>query len=633
MNTCDQYWLFSPNYWLCNAPVAVGKGIGQVSGDAVGDKLNNLGQNIASQADKLVAGIGQGLSEAVNRGISNLSSLEIPNATELGRLATEKIQEFIKGSGMNDMGGKNLGDSLGKEFNSFFSNFIDSLGISDHSGRLGDEFAESFAKFMKNLKLKDSVNTASAEISPAIQRFFEEFRKNSVNEFDLLRADIQRVISNSGRDYALTFIPWIALSLMILVGAPLATHYLYKKMVHNIGKPKLAQERKNYNYFDRAYDGLLNVVGGAYSSVKTFAKWTTVSGASAFGMALLGSVVINCINLSKNSYKDYYEDVPGNIVGDFFCNLFNNNYYRRCDSSNGNLSIVIASCVAIGTVASIYKGFNAIRDGFKNYLKPEVKPIFNDEVKEVIDEVTQSTLNHKNNGGFFENILLFGPGGTGKTMISKYIAKNAKMNYVFMSGGDLAQYIKRGEHVTELNKLFSDANSSNGQTIIFIDEAESLCKDREEMHSNEHIELLNAFLNLTGEQSKKFMLILTTNRAQDLDPAVLSRMDHKVHIGPPEHQQRIEILNLYIAQFFSKNEISEFFDATNVEKMAKETEGLTGRALFKMLNSLANKKSGSDNNKLTHEMIEKTLHHFTEQEKLIKLNGHMQTVTPVAHAG
>ena len=68
-------------------------------------------------------------------------------------------------------------------------------------------------------------------------------------------------------------------------------------------------------------------------------------------------------------------------------------------------------------------------------------------------------------------------------MISHVIAEESGMSYVKMSGGDLAQYIKRGEHVTALNKLMDMLQTSwrpwsTKPWVLFIDEAESLCRDR-----------------------------------------------------------------------------------------------------------------------------------------------------------
>ena len=222
------------------------------------------------------------------------------------------------------------------------------------------------------------------------------------------------------------------------------------------------------------------------------------------------------------------------------------------------------------------------------------------------------------NNGFFQNLLLYGPGGTGKTMVAKLIARNSNINYVMMSGGDLAQYIKRKDHVTELNKLISRAQNSSTPTILFIDEAESLARDRDLMQSPEHIELLNAFLNHTGEASKKLMIILATNRIEDIDPAVLSRMDHKLHIAPPESLERKIIIDQYIPKFFSKEEQKTFFTEEKVKEICGKIKVFTGRTIFKMINAMSGKKSATKGNKLTTTLIDSVVDSFVRQEKEVK---------------
>lgn len=253
----------------------------------------------------------------------------------------------------------------------------------------------------------------------------------------------------------------------------------------------------------------------------------------------------------------------------------------------------------------------------------EFKPIYNEKISRKIDHLIESVSNIRKNGGYFQNVLFYGPGGTGKTMISEQIAKSSGMSYVKMSGGDLAQYIKRGEHVTELNKLMDKITDpwrpwSSEPWVLFIDEAESLCRDRSKMPSTELLELQNAFLNRTGTQSKNFMLVLATNRMEDLDEAVLSRLDHKIYIGPPAKAERAKILGLYSPQFFNEKEQKEFFSQPQLERIAEETEGFTGRALFKMLNAIASKKACSKNNQLTQPMIDEVVRDFVEQEKEIE---------------
>ena len=262
------------------------------------------------------------------------------------------------------------------------------------------------------------------------------------------------------------------------------------------------------------------------------------------------------------------------------------------------------------------------RDGwfsrFQSHPISSATPIFNKEIQEKVDHITKALPFIEKNKGYFQNVLLFGPGGTGKTMISQKIARDSNFNYIMMSGGDLAQYIKRGEHVTQLNKLFERINSSSKPTILFIDEFESLGKDRSNVTSSELLELQNAFLNHTGTQSKKSMIIAATNRASDLDPAVLTRFDYKIFVGPPAIEERIRIITSYLPQFFTPKEIAQFFDKASVTKIAEKIDGLTGRTIFKMLNAIYCQKASTAQNQVSLTLIDQTVHSFVEQEKQLQ---------------
>lgn len=248
------------------------------------------------------------------------------------------------------------------------------------------------------------------------------------------------------------------------------------------------------------------------------------------------------------------------------------------------------------------------------------EPIFNPEITRRLKEIIATTTNIKNNRGYFQNVLLWGPGGTGKTMISEMMANNSDMNFVMMSGGQLGQFIKRGEHVSEVIKLFKTANSSSKPTMIFIDECEALCKDRAKGLDLEHTEILDTFLNLTGAPSKKIMLVMATNRIEDLDPAALSRLDHKIYIGPPGLEQRSKIISMYAKQFFEEfpEELVRFFSQEKTDELASKTEGFTGRAIFKLLNSIVAKKMQTADNKLTDNIIEETLNDVKKDEAEIE---------------
>ena len=103
--------------------------------------------------------------------------------------------------------------------------------------------------------------------------------------------------------------------------------------------------------------------------------------------------------------------------------------------------------------------------------------------------------------------------------------------------------------MTDLHNLFSWARSSNKGLMLFIDEAEAFLGSRSRSAHTVHMRnALNALLYQTGDQSKHFMLVLATNRAADLDAAVLDRIDEAVHFELPKRKERLDIASQYFME-------------------------------------------------------------------------------------
>lgn len=548
--------------------------------------------------------------------VENMTANARSDFLALVQSANETLMETIKSTQIaiaNISLSTEVGEVFGEGVENAINGALDKLNVTSITDRLMED-----------------VNKMGDQVLEEAKVVMEKVRLIGMDEIKKVRANIQEVFSDVLKSFTLESLPWIALGSAVAVGTPLTVFYTYHALKHKIGRPKLAQERKSYDALDRASEAARGVFKWAWNSTQEGLKWgagslLAVSVGASF--ATLSMKVESYFNSTCSSDIMWYSE----FTKDLWCNI--EKAFTRlkapeeaqkiiCQASEKNLisfdTVVLAS-QCIGAAAVVYYTAKSVASYFIKSLGVKgAKPIFNNSIKETIDDVIDSVKNLKKNGGYFQNLLLYGPGGTGKTMVSKFIARNSGMNYVMMSGGDLAQYIKRGEHVTELNRLFEDAKSSNGSTIIFIDEAESLCRDRSQIERDELFELMNAFLNQTGEPSDKIMLIMATNRPGDLDEAVLSRMDNKVEIGPPEFKERKNILKMYLTHFFSSSEIRKFFTEEILDQISQKTEGLTGRTLFKMLNALSTKKKCSRNNRLTDEMVEKLVDRFVAQEKGIK---------------
>lgn len=245
-------------------------------------------------------------------------------------------------------------------------------------------------------------------------------------------------------------------------------------------------------------------------------------------------------------------------------------------------------------------------------------PIFNADVQERLNDIVFSLENVQKNKGTYENVILYGPPGTGKSMSAQYIAENCGMNFMEISGGDVAKFIgTKSPPVEELNKVFGRIKSSTKPTVLFIDEFDCFAADRGGLDTP-RVEILNAFLNLTGTPSNKVLIIAATNiKLTELDSAVHSRFGDRIYMGPPEAKERLAILKMYIDEFFTEEADRAVFSDTYLEKLNTRLEGKTGRTLYKLINKCFVKKSQELDGKLTEELVDKTLRRFLESEKQI----------------
>ena len=172
-----------------------------------------------------------------------------------------------------------------------------------------------------------------------------------------------------------------------------------------------------------------------------------------------------------------------------------------------------------------------------------------DADRERVVQMALTTRNAKNNNSSYRHLLLHGPPGTGKTLVARRLAETSGMDYAILSGGDVGPL---GEDaVPQLHALFRWAERSHRGLLIFVDEAEAFLSSRThetstDLASQGQRHALNALLYQTGTETTTFMLVLATNRPEDLDEAVVDRVDVSIRVGLPEQSQRIDLCRLYM---------------------------------------------------------------------------------------
>ena len=178
-------------------------------------------------------------------------------------------------------------------------------------------------------------------------------------------------------------------------------------------------------------------------------------------------------------------------------------------------------------------------------------------------------------------ILLFGPPGTGKTMLAKAVATESQANFISIKGPEfLSKWV--GESEKAVRETFRKARQA-APSVVFLDEIDSIAPSRGGMSSDSHVTervISQILTELDGLESlNDVMVIAATNRPDIIDAALLrpGRFDRLIEISLPDEEARKEILKIHTA----KKPLAEDVD---VEDMAKRTDKFSGADLSAVVN-------------------------------------------------
>ncbi|CAD6190230.1 unnamed protein product [Caenorhabditis auriculariae] len=236
------------------------------------------------------------------------------------------------------------------------------------------------------------------------------------------------------------------------------------------------------------------------------------------------------------------------------------------------------------------------------------------ELESRLRDIAITTSNTRRNNGLFRNVLFYGPPGTGKTLFAKSLAQHSGLDYAILTGGDIAPMGRDG--VSAIHKVFDWANSSRKGLVVFIDEADAFLQKRsKEAMSEDTRAALNAFLFRTGEQSRRFMLVVASNQPEQFDWAVNDRLDQLVEFALPGRTERERILLQYFEEHIAKPatsgsrgqrlKLAKFDWIKKCADVADATEGMSGRELSKLVIGWQASAYASEDGLLTEAMIEK----------------------------
>jgi cell division protease FtsH len=212
-----------------------------------------------------------------------------------------------------------------------------------------------------------------------------------------------------------------------------------------------------------------------------------------------------------------------------------------------------------------------------------------DEAKEELQEVVEFLRSpekfQKLGGRIPKGVLLVGAPGTGKTLLAKAVAGEAKVPFFTISGSEFVEMFV-GVGASRVRDLFSQA-AGQAPCIIFIDELDALGKARG-MNvfggNDEREQTLNQLLvEMDGFESNKGVIIMAaTNRPEILDPALLrpGRFDRQVMIDRPDINGREAILKIHSQHVLLGPDV-------DLRKIASLTPGFVGADLANLINEAA----------------------------------------------
>jgi len=208
-----------------------------------------------------------------------------------------------------------------------------------------------------------------------------------------------------------------------------------------------------------------------------------------------------------------------------------------------------------------------------------------EEVSEIVDFLRDPTKFQKLGGRIPKGVLMVGSPGTGKTLLAKAIAGEAKVPFFSISGSDFVEMFV-GVGAARVRDMFENAKKQ-APCIIFIDEIDAVGRqrgaglgggnDEREQTLNQLLVEMDGFEGQTG-----VIVIAATNRPDVLDPALLrpGRFDRQVVVSLPDIRGREQILKVHMR----KVPIAPDVEAAVI---ARGTPGFSGADLANLVNEAA----------------------------------------------
>ncbi|KAH8276331.1 26S proteasome regulatory subunit 6B [Drosophila bipectinata] len=254
------------------------------------------------------------------------------------------------------------------------------------------------------------------------------------------------------------------------------------------------------------------------------------------------------------------------------------NYYVRV------LSTIDREQLKPSTSVALHKQSNCLvdlvppeADSTISMLTPEEKPnvhysdiggldVQKQEIREAVElPITHAQLYKQIGIDPPRGVLLFGPPGCGKTMLAKAVAHHTTASFIRVVGSEFVQkYLGEGPRM--VRDVFRLAKQ-NAPSVIFIDEIDAIATKRFDAQTGADREVQRILLELLNQmdgfdETSNIKVIMATNRADTLDPALLrpGRLDRKIEFPLPDRRQK----RLVFSTITSKMNLSEDVDLEDI---------------------------------------------------------------------
>lgn len=282
-----------------------------------------------------------------------------------------------------------------------------------------------------------------------------------------------------------------------------------------------------------------------------------------------------------------------------------------------------------------YGKWDRFKQWWKGYKTPTM--IFDQSVKERLEEIEEKTKvirahnrtrKNRHKKISYDNLLLHGKPGTGKTLFARILSDRTNMDFVATTAASLLQSGTAG--IKYFNDIMAMARRSSYGVILFIDEADALFVDRNTLSpDSDHYKILSHILAITGDGNSNFMLIAATNHAYVMDDAMGRRFQDRIEMPLPNEQTRKELINLYAEKLLFNTQTNDknfvktaksLLTETAIDEIVKKTTGLSHAEIKDMIAAMHKKACASKDGMITTTHINNAIDQAIEKRAILEID-------------